>query len=529
MLDSGVKGGESIINQKDLLTRYVANKPELELKSVFTDNGETGVNYDRPAWNDLMRECKTGKINCIVVRDLSRLGRNYIETGELLEKVLPMLGVRLISVNDNYDNLHLTLNEQLVANLKNLVNDIYSKDISRKVSTAVRAKKKNGEFMGTYAAYGYIKNPLDGHKLTIDHDVVQNVVQIFKWKAQGLGNSMIARKLNEAGIPCPSHYRLQKGIVKDTRYADYVWQPSSIKTIVQNPVYIGNLAQGKKVSTLGLGKHQKHTSPEDWIIVTGTHEPIIPQDLYEQARSVISERTQKSIEGRSKHQHIESHPEVLKGMVFCGDCGRPMPRVRRQTTNKYGREYVYYLYLCRTDEELKACERKYMQEHILNAAVYEAMRIETGKCADIMPVIEKLNRESGHKSRLAKFDAEIEDAKREIRRITSLKQAIFEDYAANLLTASEYQFAAEKYAADLDRQKQRLDSVLAEKAEYTAAATPENKWLLAFSRFMDAKELTAEIVHNLIDQVEISGRDSVTVVFKFRDEYEAVKLYLGVA
>ena len=527
MLDSGVKGGESIINQKDLLTQYVANKAELELKAVFTDNGETGVDYNRPAWNDLMRECRDGKINCIVVRDLSRLGRNYIETGELLEKVLPMLGVRLISVNDNYDNLHLTLNEQLVANLKNLVNDIYSKDISRKVSSAVRAKKKNGEFMGTYAAYGYLKDPLDKHKLIIDHDVAHNVVQIFEWKAEGLGNNLIAQKLNGAGIPCPNHYRLLKGIVKDKRYEDYIWKPASIKAIITNPVYIGNLAQGKKVSTINMGKRQKHLAPADWIIVEGTHEPIISHELYDKAHAVVSERTQKSIEGRKKHQHIENHPEILKGLVLCGDCGRSMPRVRRPTKNKYGSEYLYYLYHCRTNEELSGCIRKNMHEHILNTAVYEAIRIETQKCADIMPIIEKLNRENGHKSRLARFEVEIEEAKKELRRITSLKQAVFEDYATKLLTASEYQFAIEKYNADIEKLQQRLDMALIEKTEYTSSATPTNKWLMAFSRFMDAKELTADMVQALIERVEINGRDNITVVFKFRNEYKAVIEYTG--
>ncbi|MCL1882394.1 MAG: recombinase family protein, partial [Defluviitaleaceae bacterium] len=304
LMDSGIKGGESIINQQELLERYVAEKPELSLKGVFTDNGETGTDYDRPAWNDLMRECRAGKINCIIVRDLSRLGRNYIETGELLEKILPMLGVRLISINDNYDNLHLTLNEQLVANLKNLINDIYSKDIGRKVSTAVRAKKKNGEFMGTFAAYGYLKDPLDKHRLIIDPETAPTIVQIFEWKAQGLSHAEICRQLNESGISNPAYYRYEKGILTSERYSRREWITATVKNILENPVYLGHVAQGKKSSDLSTGQRQKRTSREDWIIVENTHAPIITQELYNQAHAVMRERTQKSLDGRKKHENV---------------------------------------------------------------------------------------------------------------------------------------------------------------------------------------------------------------------------------
>jgi DNA invertase Pin-like site-specific DNA recombinase len=233
ILDSGKKDGESIANQQEFLSRYVAERPEFTLIKTFIDNGETGVDYHRPAWNDLMRECRAGRINCIIVRDLSRLGRNYIETGELLEKILPMLGIRLISVSDNYDNLHLTHNEQLVANLKNLVNDIYAKDISKKVSAALRTKQKNGEFIGNFASYGYLKDPNDKNKIVVDPETSPIVRQIFKWKAEGVGNAPICRRLNDAGIPCPGLYRLQKGISKDERYRKSEWSTSAIINILK--------------------------------------------------------------------------------------------------------------------------------------------------------------------------------------------------------------------------------------------------------------------------------------------------------
>ena len=155
VMDSGRSESESIANQHELLNHYIAEHPELALKQTFIDNGKTGTNFDRPAWNDLVREGSKGNINCIIVKDLSRIGRNYIETGDYLERIFPMLGIRVIAVNDGYDSLNLTNGERLVTGLKNLVNDIYAKDISRKVIAAMHTKQKNGEFLGGYAAYGY--------------------------------------------------------------------------------------------------------------------------------------------------------------------------------------------------------------------------------------------------------------------------------------------------------------------------------------------------------------------------------------
>lgn len=164
------KDSESLINQQLFLENFIEEKPFMELSGVFADNGETGTDFLRPAWNRLVEACKAGKINCIVVKDLSRLGRNYIETGEYLEKIFPLLGIRFIAINDGYDSIEQVSNNGLIFGLKNLVNDIYAKDISRKSSTALRIKQKNGDFIGSYAAYGYLKTIEDKNKIVIDEE-----------------------------------------------------------------------------------------------------------------------------------------------------------------------------------------------------------------------------------------------------------------------------------------------------------------------------------------------------------------------
>jgi DNA invertase Pin-like site-specific DNA recombinase len=519
VMDSGKKDGESIFNQQEMLAQYITERPEFALKRIFVDNGETGVDFLRPAWNDLIAECRAGRINCVIVKDLSRVGRNYIETGEYLEKIFPLLGVRLIAVNDDYDGLTVTNSGQLVANLKNLINDIYAKDISRKVSAALHTKQKNGDFIGNHAAYGYLKDPHDKNKIVVDTETAPIVRQIFTWKAEGVGNAQICRRLNDSGIPCPSRYRLLKGIVKDKRYEKCLWEISPLTKILENPVYLGNMVQGKHIGSLSDGKPRSRAKAEDWIIVEGTHEAIITQELFDKARAVMAERSAAFKAAQGKYAHFEKSPLLLKDLVFCADCGRPLYRYKSVICKG---KYCDWIYLCRTSESLKSCPQKYIHEPDLYNAVYAALRAEILLACDTAAIIEKLNRESSHKSRLSRFDAEIEEAEREIKRIASLRQGVYEDFASKLLTASEYQFATEKYDADSDRQQARLEAAKHDKAQYSESSTPVNKWLAAFTRFIDAKELTADMAKALIERVEVSNRNRVEVKFKFRDELAAI-------
>ncbi len=526
VLDSGKKDGESILTQQEMLEQYVAGRPELHLKRTFVDNGESGVDFVRPSWNDLMGECKAGRINCIVIKDLSRLGRNYIETGEYLDKILPLLGVRIIAVNDNYDSLTLTNNDRLVSNLKNLVNDLYAQDISRKSSAALRTKQRQGAFIGTYASYGYLKDPCDKNKIVVDPETAPIVRQIFSWKAEGVGSAQICRRLTESGIPSPNKNRFMKGIVKDKRYENNEWTIGVIKRILTCQVYLGHMEQGRKRGALYEGGGHKVIDKNDWTVVRDTHEPIVTQELFDRANAVIAGRTEEYKSREGKFAGYEKPEMLLNGLVFCADCGKPLFRYK-QVKAKYNR--VYWTYQCRGHNSLLNCPYKYIHEKDLYGAVYEAIRVEIQKCAEVKRIIDKLNRESGHKSRLAKYDAEIEDAERELRRIAALRQGIYDDYAAKLLTVSEYQFAIEKYNGDAEKQRNRLEAAIHDKDGYAQSSTAINKWYAAFSRFMDARELTADMAQAMIERVDVYDRDKVTVTFKFRDEYAAICRYAEVA
>jgi len=519
VLDSGKEAGESIVNQEELLRGYVSEHPELTLKKIYIDNGETGVNFDRPAWNDLMSECRQGNINCIVIKDLSRLGRNFIETSDYLERILPMLGVRLIAINDHYDSLNITTGERLVSGLKNLVNDIYARDVSRKVCAVMRTKQKNGEFVGATACYGYLKDKHNKNKIVVNPETAPVVLKIFQWKAEGLGNTTICQRLDAQGTPSPYKYKYLKGIMKNPKFNKSIWIPETVSKILRNTMYLGHMSQGKRKEALYESLPLRETKREDWIIVENTHEPIVSQKLFDAVNTVLEERKAQYDEGYGRHNHLKSSASMLQGLVFCTECGKALKRLN-SVNKKHGK--IWWFYECRLYKSLKHCAKKSISEVELYSAVYEAVKVQLQTCADMSAVIDKLNRESNYKAILSRYDAEIEELECELQRIALLRQGVFEDYASKLLTTSEYQYASTRYTSDESKILKHLEVAKQAKKQYTHNTTPINKWFATFKRFIYSEELTVEMAQALIERIDVHEGHKITVTFKYRDEYEAL-------
>ena len=213
--DSGKPGADTIATQRELIQSYIDSQPDMQFYDLYCDNGRTGTNFDRPEFERLMDDVRAGKVDCIVVKDLSRFGRNYRETGNYLERLFPLLGVRFIAVNDHFDTLTAERSQDgYIVPLKNIMNAVYSKDISRKILPALTTKRQNGEFIGTWAAYGYQKCPDDRHRIEPDAETAPVVREMFQWRLSGLSYQSIARKLNERSIPSPARYHYLKGDAK---------------------------------------------------------------------------------------------------------------------------------------------------------------------------------------------------------------------------------------------------------------------------------------------------------------------------
>lgn len=289
--EAGKQDGETMEMQKYLLLSFIKKQKELRVAEVYEDNGKSGTTFERPEFIRMMKEVKEGSVDCILVKDLSRLGRNYLEVGEYLEHIFPKLGVRFIALNDGYDNLHTEENETLAIPLKNLINDIYAKDISRKVRSTFRMKQGEGKFLGNYPPYGYLKDPVDKNHLILDEETAPIVRLIFEWKAAGTGTAQIARRLNSRGILSITDYRFKKGIIRARKKEKTLWHTRVIdRDILKNQVYLGKIIQGRYVSEIYRGVKRMPVPEEEWYIHENMHEALVSHELFLAAHKVRKER-----------------------------------------------------------------------------------------------------------------------------------------------------------------------------------------------------------------------------------------------
>ncbi len=513
--DDRKKENDSIGNQISMLERYISERPYLKLTSVFKDVNQTGTNFDRPGFNKMMAAIKGGKINCIVVKDLSRFGRNYIETGTYLEKILPFFSVRFISVNDNYDSLNANnQDEGYVVPLKNLIHDVYARDISQKTKSGLAVKRSKGEFTGCVTAYGYKK--ADNGKLVIDEETAPVVRDIFKWARNGMGDMSIAQKLNELGIPSPSQYRYMKGVLKNQRYANMrYWYKSAVRRILVNPVYLGHMVQGKTKSDL-WGKGGCMELPQNqWVEVKNTHTPLVDEETFLAIRQIKQERDS------SQRKEVEpQRSNILKGLIFCGDCKRSMKRRKSLKSNGS----ALYFFTCATYEDIAKndCVRKRMNEPDLLSILYTAIRKQIDLAVDMDRIVSKLNAKEGFCQHQSEVDAEISETEKKLSRLSMLRSSLYEDYQEKILDEAEYFFTKAKYEEDVIALRSRLDEMSMQKNRLNTMLTPYNPWMAALKKFKKNKAITGEMISELIERVEIFSDQTVSICFRYRDEFESL-------
>lgn len=301
--DGGKGNPNTVENQRALLEEFVKKYPDIRIFQYYVDNGYSGTDFRRPSFQKMMEDAKLGKINCIVVKDLSRFGRNYLETGEYLEKIFPVLKLRFISVTDHIDTYgkagtgRIPSSDSIEIPLKNIVNEVYAKDISRKVGSAIEIKKREGKHGGGVAPYGYRKSEEKKGSYEVDEEAAEIVRYIFRLRAQGLSYSSIVRNLDEKGIKSPSAHRYEKGILKKESAKNTIWKRDTIEDMLRDQVYLGNMVRGKTRSAIYRGEKRHHLPREEWIVVPHTHEQIVSRELYAKVQAVNEERARNGKRG----------------------------------------------------------------------------------------------------------------------------------------------------------------------------------------------------------------------------------------
>ena len=328
----------SIQNQILIAKKYLDEQGDIALQEIYVDEGQTGTNFERPAFLRLLRDISEKSIDCVVVKDFSRFGRNYLEVGRFLEDYFPKHKVRFISVNDQFDSIKKEQQDDLILPLKGIVNDSYAKDISKKVSTALAVKKKSGEFLGGKSPYGYRRSPMEKHRLEVVKGQAEVVKQIYAWRLEGLGVTAIAKRLNDLEIPSWRKLKFLEGAPGGRE--DALWRGASVMGVLKNPCYMGCLVERKTEQVLYKGGIKKDIPRDKWRILEDTHQPIISREIFAQVQASFDRSLLHQEKVSKIHECRGQKENIFKGKIHCGICGGIMQRssgyfVKNSTAKKY--------------------------------------------------------------------------------------------------------------------------------------------------------------------------------------------------
>ena len=502
---------DTLDNQIYLLKSFVGEKTDMVLVDIYADNGFFFFFFERPEFTRLMNDVKTGKVNCIVVKDLSRLGRNYIETGNLIENVFPFLNVRFIAVTDNFDTNEGGGVENMVASFKNLVNDVYAKDISRKIITAFRTKQKNGEYIGLVAPYGYLKSAENKNKFVIDEKTAPAVKKIFELYAGGYGLDRIARIMNESDYDCPRKYRYSIGITKSDRYKNSKWGRTTINTILTNRAYIGDMVQGKVKQELCNNIVMHYTNKDDWIVVEGTHEAIIERNLFFEVQDILEKKkTEQAVRRKNSKSREYKEENLLKGRIKCGCCGKSMNLAQNVRGNSISRSYY-----CSGYKELR--EAVCTNKNRINKSSVESKVLESIKKCIFNNIDESsLSLEIADKNTqdIKKRMVQIERA---IRQTNSKIADLYKDVSDGLIDENDYLLMKTKFLND-KKQLEREEKLLSDNMKKTSDSAGKLRAADYLKKCKKAKKLDRKMVESFIELVTINDDKSIEITFSCCDE-----------
>lgn len=524
VLDNGKKGGDSIESQINILEQYVSERSYLQRIELYVDNGCTGTDFNRPEWGRLMDAVKTGKIDCIVVKDFSRLGRNYIESGHLLEKVFPRLGIRFISINDNYDSALLNSTDELSASLKNIVNDYYAKDISQKACSALKVKRQRGDFVSGYAPHGYLKDPQNKNHLIVNPDTAPVIEKIFLWRSQGDGYSTICRKLNDQDIPSPGRYRYENGILTNRNHkgSSLLWSRHMITIILNNIIYLGHLAQGKSSSRLHEGIPFHKTSQDEWDIVYHTHEPIIDDTLFQAAQEVNQQKHDAYMKNYGKYEALPKADNPYGKKLICDECGSQMKIYR----NIYrGGKKATFTYICPVfseQRELGCTHKDSIRSKDLDVAVLSALKKQMSMFLNQKSILDQMLQCDLHRRELQSENSAFHKLQQQLKQKKSLFTGLYADFKCGILTQDEFAMTRERYRTDIDLLEHRIAELQGSCIENHFLNSEVERWSTWINRFSGADHITAEIVDAFIHEIRVKADHTVMIQFAFENECAAL-------
>lgn len=510
-MDGNVKSEcNSISSQREIIRTFIQENEDMELYDVYVDDGFTGSNFERPDFQRMIKDIEAGKVNCVIVKDLSRFGRDYIEAGRYIQKAFPKQGVRFIAITDNFDSMTADSSEStIVLPVKNFINDSYCRDISAKVRSQKQIKQKNGKFIGPFATYGYQKDPQDKNKLIVDEYAAHIVRKIFEWKMDGISLMAIAKKLDDLGILSPMNYKKSQGENFKTGFtgkAKTSWQAVAVKRILTNEVYIGNMIQGKK-EKINYKIAKLVEKPEsEWIKVENTHEPIIEADDFRIVQNLLR------VDGRATAD--SENGNFFSGILFCGHCREQL--VRRITRYK-GKEKVSFI--CSTYNRGEGCLRHHILEDELKTVIFQECRAYANVFMEQARLLEDIKQKEINFEVITRYDHEMERLRKDQDKYYRLASGLYEDLQKGILTKKEFEKMYSAYAENSNQLGEAIKNqeLLIKKLLKQGIAAGTR--LERFKECFELQELERPMLVNLIQRIYFYGNGRIEIEFNFYNEY----------
>ena len=499
--EDGDKGeSDSILNQKQLLQEYIVNESDIQFVDFYIDDGFSGTNFERPSFNKMLEDIKKGKIDCVVVKDLSRLGRNYVEVGKYIETIFPMLNVRFIAITDNLDSYkNPSSMNNLIVPFKNIINDEYCRDISNKIKASLNIKRKQGKFIGSFAPYGYKKDPIDHGKLLVNEEQAIIVKRIFKMFLSGKGILQIARELNNEGIPSPS--------AEKNNSESSLWCSKTIRRILTAQVYIGNMVQGVSRNKSYKLKKSESVAPEDWIIVKNTHEAIISEGEFENAAELL-DRDTRTAPGKKEVY-------LFSGFLKCADCGRAMNR--KTIKQPYG---IYEYYICSTYKNHGSdyCTKHTIKTEDLEKAVSETIKQQIMLAVDLKKAVEKAKLEVKKVNTKDADEKLLYKKKNELNKCEKMLVELYSDWKTGEISKTEYDIMKLEFL----NKSEKIKNVISELEEKILDNQDEKEpeILSEFLNYENFSVLNREILSALVKNIYIYENNQIKIEFKYSDRFE---------
>ena len=520
--DDGTEAeSNSIASQREILKEYIKRYPDMEIYDIYVDDGYSGTNFDRPDFNRMMDDIYAGRVNCVLVKDLSRFARNYTEGGIYLDKTFVKLGVRFIALNNQIDigigGIN-SFNQLVQIGVTNIMNESQAANTSVNVRGTLNLRRQQGKFIGSFPTYGYLKDPDDNHHLIVDEETAPIVRMIFERFIGGESIIGITKDLNEMGIPNPSMYKKQKGFNYRHpcgRSNDGLWPDSSVRRILQNRMYVGDMVQGRNTTYSYKIKQCRAIPKDEWIIVEGTHEPIISQETFDNAQALFN----KSIRKSPKKKNVD----LFSGLVRCADCKRVMNKKTNQHT--YG---TYHYYRCVTARKLKksACTNHTIRIDKLEQAVLLTIQNMINTATTMSELLTQINNHSARKKESSHIEKALKSQVSEREKLVSMITDLYPDWKSGVISVDEYQMLKERLNERLRIADEKIASLNKSAEQFQDGITEENEFVARFKKYGNIESLTRPLLTELVQEIFVHEGGDIEVVFKFQDAYAEVVEYI---